>query len=33
MGGERAKPDLEFKYNGKRYLIDVSFVCDKKTMS
>jgi hypothetical protein len=26
MHGVRDKPDLEFKMNGKRYLIDVSFV-------
>ena len=32
MCGERAKPDLEFKFNNKRYLIDVSFVHDKNTM-
>jgi hypothetical protein len=32
MGGDIAKPDLEFKFNNKRYLIDVSFVHDKNTM-
>lgn len=34
MHGVRDKPDLEFQMNGKRYLIDVSFVnetSDKET--
>ena len=25
MNGDRAKPDLEIKVNGERYLIDVNF--------
>ena len=29
MHGVRDKPDLEFQMNGKRYLIDVSFVNER----
>jgi len=32
MGGLRDKPDLEFYLDGKRMLIDVSFVYEKNLM-